>query len=191
LVLCDTAGLRQTADEVEQLGVQRTRTGIDTAELVLAVFDASRPLDEEDRSVLALLAGKQTIPLLNKTDLVPLFDEASLTANFSNQPVVKISAVTGTGKDLLEKRIHEIILGQTTNNTAQNGAIVSHLRHHDALVKARQYLDTALTGLRSGLPLDLVAVDLHAALAHIGEITGHITSEDILDQIFREFCIGK
>lgn len=191
LVLCDTAGLRQTTDEVEQLGVQRTRASIDTAELILAVFDASRPLDDEDHAVLALLSGKQAIPLLNKTDLVPLLDDTSLTSHFSIQPVVKMSAVTGEGKDLLEKRIHEAIFGQASNDSSPNSAIVSHLRHHDTLVKAKQCLDTALAGLRSGLPLDLVAVDLHAALAHIGEITGHITSEDILDHIFREFCIGK
>ncbi|MBI3248096.1 MAG: tRNA uridine-5-carboxymethylaminomethyl(34) synthesis GTPase MnmE [Deltaproteobacteria bacterium] len=191
LVLCDTAGLRQTTDEVEQLGVHRTRAGIDTAELILAVFDGSRYIDEEDQSVLAILSGKNVILLLNKTDLPPLFDETCVVTHFPAQSLVKISAVTGEGKALLEKRIHDIIFGHAADGAPQQSAIVSHLRHRDALLKTKQFLDNALAGLRSGLPLDLVAVDLHAALAHIGEITGHITSEDILDRIFREFCIGK
>jgi tRNA modification GTPase len=193
LIVWDTAGLRHTVDEVERIGVERTRAGVRGAELVLAVFDASQPLDGEDETVFFEVAGKQVIPVLNKVDLPVRVYPEDLAGRLHSGPPVCLSAKFGTGLESLEARIREMVLGATAvhgqDQTA--GVIVSRARHHDALAKAEQSLKQAQASLQKGLPLDLLAVDLRAALDHVGEITGHVTAEDILDQVFREFCIGK
>lgn len=193
LVVWDTAGLRRTTDEVERLGVERARFGLRESELVLAVFDASRPLDEDDETVLCETVDKKMIPVLNKVDLPLVVNLGDLEIRLRENPLVHLSARCGMGLGDLEKRIQQVAFGTDSvyGNEQTGGGIVSRIRHRDALVKAEQLLRQAKTGLRQGLPLDLFAVDLRAALDHIGEITGHVTTEDILDQVFREFCIGK
>jgi tRNA modification GTPase len=137
------------------------------------------------------LAGKQVLPVLNKIDLPQLLTVEDLTKRIPTSPPVLISTKTGEGKQSLEAQLQEIILGAAPSKEARSNAMVSNVRHSVALTKTKQSLKNVLGGLHSFLPLDLVAVDLRTALDHIGEITGHVTSEDILDQIFREFCVGK
>ena len=196
LVVWDTAGLRASRDEVERMGIERTQTGIDQAELVLAVFDASRPFEAEDITVCEYIGGKRVIPILNKIDLPAETTAAELEARLGAGPPVAISAQNGSGLDSLADRITTLVFGSGQNGAAGlaadgRGVVVTRLRHRDALIKAEQYLTTALESLSTGLPFDLVAVDLRAALDQIGEITGQVSSEDILDRIFGEFCIGK
>lgn len=193
LVVWDTAGLRHTTDEVERIGVERARAGLREAELVLAVFDASQPFDESDATVCEEIAGKKVIPVLNKVDLPPAVSSRDLEKHLRTGPVVNLSARQGTGLAELQSRIQQTALGENflRGQEPNRGAVVSRLRQHDALLKARQSLEQARASLQGSLPLDLVAVDLRAALDYIGEITGHVSTEDILDQVFREFCIGK
>lgn len=193
LVIWDTAGLRHSLDEVERIGVERALAGVREAELVLAVFDASRPFDEEDALVCNEVANKKVIPILNKVDLPPVIDPLTLEACLRTGPAVSLSAKNGTGLENLAARIQTAVFATQLpfgqDQTA--GPVVTRARHRDALVKAEHSLQQALGSLQTGLPLDLVAVDLRAALDHIGEITGHVSTEDILDRVFREFCIGK
>lgn len=215
LVVWDTAGLRHTLDEVERIGVERARAGIQQAELVLAVFDASQPFDAEDEAVCRDIQGKTVLPLVNKTDLPLAFAFEEVQKRIDYCSPVFVSAKNKTGFDLIKEQIHSLIFGsgadfsgEPTSVQSDGGAsgasgpsgqsgqdgpsvLVTRVRHRDALIKAEQCLTNARDGLNTGLPLDLVAVDLRAGLDQIGEITGHISSEDILDQIFREFCIGK
>ena len=194
LVLQDTAGLRQTNDEVERIGVERARASIQDADLVLAVFDSSRPFDHEDEMALTNVLEKPHIVVINKTDIPVVFSPGELERFFPSDkdvPIVLFSAKTGQGTEDLVSSIQKMVLKQPSHQTQQSSAIVSKVRHRDELMKTKQCLANALSGFRSNLPVDLVAVDLRSALDHIGEITGHITSEEILDQIFREFCIGK
>jgi tRNA modification GTPase len=192
LAMWDTAGLRDTTDEVERIGVDRARAGIRGAELVIAVFDASRPLDEEDQLVCTELTGKTIIPVLNKSDLPPVITPAGLEACLPHaSPPVLLSAISGAGLETLRERIPQVVFGGESSFPQEQRVIVSRERHHDALNKAEQSLKQVSKGLQARLPLDLVAVDLRAALDHIGTITGHVTTEDILDRVFREFCIGK
>lgn len=193
LVVWDTAGLRYTTDEVERLGVERTRAGLREAELVFAVFDASQPFDENDATVCEEVAGKAVIPILNKVDLPTAVSSEDVEKRLHAGPVVNLSARHGTGLADLQSRIQQVALGENfpCGQESSRGAVVSRLRHRDALGKARQSLEQANASLREGIPLDLVAVDLRAALDYIGEITGHVSTEDLLDQVFREFCIGK
>ncbi|MBI3303857.1 MAG: tRNA uridine-5-carboxymethylaminomethyl(34) synthesis GTPase MnmE [Deltaproteobacteria bacterium] len=194
LVVWDTAGLRSTTtDEVERIGVERARAEVREAELVLAVFDASRPLDAEDELVCAEVAGKKVIPVLNKVDLPFAVNLVNLATRLHSGPLVHLSAKCGIGLEDLEKRIQETALGTGLTYAQEQieGVIVSRARHRDALAKAEQSLRQVSAGLQAGLPLDLVVIDLRAALDHIGEIAGHVSTEDILDRVFREFCIGK
>jgi tRNA modification GTPase len=191
LVLWDTAGLRQASDEVERIGVERARLGVQEADLVLAVFDASHPFDQEDEVVLTTILKKQYILIINKTDLPVLFSFPALEKFPAYKFPVFLSAKTGQGKTELASRIQETVLDTTPQQEQLNNAIVSKVRHRDELIKTEQHLKNVLLGLRADLPVELLAVDLRVALDHIGEITGHVTSEEILDQIFREFCIGK
>ena len=193
LVVWDTAGLRNTTDEVERIGVERARAGVREAELVLAVFDASLPLDEEDEAVCNEVADKKVIPVLNKVDLPLAVSPADLETRLHCSAAVCLSAKYGTGLEDLGVRIQEIALGTglVHGEEQTGGVLVSRVRHRDALAKAERSLQQTCASLQEGLPLDLVAVDLRAALDHIGEITGHVSTEDILDRVFREFCIGK
>ncbi len=193
LVVWDTAGLRHTTDEVERIGVERAKSGLKEAELVLAVFDASRPLDDEDEIVCTAIATKRVIPVLNKIDLPVVVSPADLEDRLQAGSLVRLSAKSGIGMENLVERIQQAVLGTESacRQEQTGGVIVSRVRHRDSLAKARQSLGQASTGLKEGLPFDLVSVDLRVALDHIGEITGHVSTEDILDRVFREFCIGK
>lgn len=193
LVVWDTAGLRNTTDEVERIGVERTRAGVKEADLVLAIFDASRPLDAEDEAVCAEVTGKTVIPILNKVDLPVAVTPGDLEKRLQAGPPIHLSAKCGVGLDDLREGIQAAVWGKgrAQGQEQTSGVLVSRARHRDALAKAEQSLEQARAGVQAGLPLDLVAVDLRAALDHIGEITGHVSTEDILDRVFREFCIGK
>ncbi len=193
LLVWDTAGIRNTTDEVERIGVERALEGLQAAEIVLALFDASRPLDYEDELVCSLVKEKAVIPMLNKVDLAVVVQPQEIAQHLNGTIPVHFSTKTALGMTELGERIEQIAFGTNTphENTTSSGAVVTQTRHRDALLKAENGLRQAHAHLQSGVPLDLVAVDLRAALDHIGEITGHVSSEDILDRIFRDFCIGK
>jgi len=160
---------------------------MNSAQLVIAVFEASRPLDEDDREVLSGLYGRKGAILLNKVDLPQVVHREDLDRLGIGMPVIPFSVKREWGVAELKTAIQAAALGES----GESGAIVSRLRHRDALVKAGESLHRSHQSLCDGMPLDLIAVDLRAALDHIGEITGHVTTEDILDRIFSEFCIGK
>jgi tRNA modification GTPase len=194
LVIWDTAGLRETSDAIERIGVERTKAGIHTAELVFAVFDASQPLDAEDEAVFLAVQQKRTIPILNKVDLPLIVSPDDLQRRLNTMPPILLSTKTGEGvKELGENVRRALFVGEQTlaEREGPQRATVTRARHYDALVKAELSLRQARQNLHEGIPLDLIAVDLRAALDHIGEITGHVNTEDILDRVFRDFCIGK
>ncbi len=177
--LVDTAGLRETEDAVEQLGIERSRRAYDDALIVLHVEEANVPIDETD---LHNPDGKKHLLVINKTDLtndVPPVDYGV--------PTVVISALQGTGIEKLKKLLTDAVGVEHTDN----GVLLSNARHCEALSKVRQALNNASQGLDSGVPADLVAVDLRDALYHLGTITGEVTSTDILGNIFSRFCVGK
>lgn len=192
LVIWDTAGLRKTTDEVERIGVERARATIRQAQLVIAVFDASRPFDEEDRGVCESVTGKIILPILNKVDLPDKISADEIEAYLGAEQPVHLSITNQTGFDEITERISDLVLGTARTSLKDGqGAVVTRIRHRDALIKAEHCLNSALGSMGAAVPLDLIAVDLRAGLDHIGEITGHISNEEILDRIFREFCIGK
>jgi tRNA modification GTPase len=194
LLMWDTAGIRHTTDEVERIGVERALEGLRSAEIVIAMFDASRPLEPEDELVFLLVKEKPVIPILNKIDLPILIEPQEIAHQLNGNLPIPFSAKSAVGMSELEKRVEKIAFGDTVSHndpSFSSGLVVTQTRHRDALLKSERTLRQAQENLQNSLSLDLVAVDLRATLDHIGEITGHVSSEDILDRIFRDFCIGK
>ncbi len=185
--LIDTAGIRQTDDTVEKIGVERCVKYIEGADVVIVLLDASRPLDDEDISVLKLSEGKKRIVILNKSDLEQVIEKSDYEKYINDDIVINASMVDGNG---LEK-IKETIIGICENKGTAKSVMLSNVRHIAAVTRATQALKNAQNTLSCGMPMDLCAIDVSSALEELGQITGISISEDIVDKIFKEFCVGK
>ena len=188
LKLSDTAGLRDTDDLVESIGIERARSEISNCELVFAVFDACGEISSEDKAFYRELAseGKIVIALINKTDL--LEERKSPDADIFTECVF-VSAKSGEGFDELSKIVGELYIdGKISLN---NDAVVMDQRQYSALLLAKSSLDRAISALEDALPLDLCAVDIENAMTDLGEIDGREVGEDIVANIFSRFCVGK
>lgn len=187
--LIDTAGLRETADALESIGVARSKKAIEAADLVLMVIDLQAGIQEEDRRILDAVKDKHVIVTGNKRDLVG--DNYEGLATFAGDyPYVAISALTGAGLNELAQKVRELVLGGRAPRR-EDEPLITRVRHRDALEKCQEHLQSAIEAWEKGLPEDLIAVDLWAAVNYLGEITGATAREDILDRIFSDFCIGK
>lgn len=194
VVLVDTAGITETDDLVEQIGVERSRSALAEADLALLVLDSSQGIRPEDRAMIDLTSNKPTILVWNKSDLIsdPPPHQEPLAPHIQEQ--VAISALTGQGIDSLTEAVAKILLGgriTTPFDPAKTSRAVSNVRHRDALARAAQHLAHVLTGYRQHDPTDLLTVDLTAALNALGEVTGETVGDDLLATIFSKFCIGK
>ena len=190
LLLCDTAGLRETDDKVESIGIERSRAAIESAELILAVFDASSPFNEEDEALIRELSGKQSvIAILNKCDIAgaDLAKAKEITHELKNR--VCISAKTGEGYEELVKMVEEIFeLGEID---FRSDAVVTNARQHSAIIRAISHLKNAEEALDMGLTVDLCGTDMECAMSSLAEIDGREVTEDIVSNIFSHFCVGK
>ncbi|MBO5929997.1 MAG: tRNA uridine-5-carboxymethylaminomethyl(34) synthesis GTPase MnmE [Clostridia bacterium] len=181
----DTAGIHETEDKIESLGIDKSKEYINKATLVLFVVDASSPLSCEDKAIFASIKDKNVIILLNKSDLgVTSFENI-----FENTDQCTISALTGDGLDALSAMIEEKFrLGEIA---AENRAIITNIRHKEALTNANASILRAIDALKSDVPYDLLSIDVLDCAAHLGEITGKTVSEEVVDKIFARFCLGK
>jgi len=184
--LIDTAGLRETQDIVEQEGIKRTRAAQDEADLLLVVVDGSVTLTSEDRELLSAVGDRKHMVLLNKADLT---DTVERDTALVGHPVYLISAKTGLGVETVKSALRaQLVSG---GFEAAEGVTVTNIRHRDALRRADESLGQALESVQCGMAGELISLDLRAAADALGEITGAITTDEILGRIFSEFCIGK
>lgn len=189
LKIVDTAGIRDTVDVVEKIGVERARQIMSRADLILLLLDSSQPLSDEDREILDMLADKQAVVLVNKSDLPPCLPLDEVMAIVQKKKLLKISVAEGTGLSELEQIIVDMVYsGQVSQN---EGTFVNNVRHANLLQQARNHLEEVLETIESGMPSDCIVIDLRAAWETLGEITGDTVGEDIVAQIFSQFCIGK
>lgn len=190
LKLVDTAGIRETGEKVERLGVERTKEMIGRADLVLLVLDSTAGITGGDREIAGLVKDKETIVLINKIDLksdgIGIEEAQGLACG---RPVLRISAVEGYGLDALEEKIVDMALGGRVSPSDE--IMVTNVRHKRALEKSREYLLEARAAIRGNVPVDIVSIDVKAAWEALGEITGSTITEEIVDRIFADFCVGK
>lgn len=186
LRLADTAGLRNTEDLVESIGVARTRERLAAAGLILAVFDASAPLEEEDRELLAQIAGRPAVAVVNKTDLDVKLDLEAVTA--AGAPVVQIAAGAGQGLHELETAVEKVVGVSSLDPAA---GILASERQRDCAAAAAASLTEALDALELGTTLDAVGVCLDDALTALLSLTGERVTNAVTDEVFKRFCVGK
>jgi len=188
LVLVDTAGIRKTDDIVENIGVEKSKQFIEKADLVLLVLDASKELETEDIEVITKIKenNKKVIVLLNKIDLNKKINLAG--HNLGN--IVEISAKDNIGIEDMQEKIYSYIVEENVENSSEK-LIITNIRHKTALEKTKDAIRNIFETIDMGLPMDLISVDLKEALDSLSEITGEISSEDILDHVFGNFCVGK
>ena len=188
LVLTDTAGIRKTDDIVENIGVEKSKQLIEKADLILLVLDASEKLEKEDMEVIEKIKenNKKTIVLLNKIDLERKLDLSS----YNLENIVEISAKDNIGIEEMEDKIYSYIVEEDVENTSEK-LIITNIRHKTAHEKTKEDVKNIFETIDTGMPMDLISVDLKEALDSLSEITGEISSEDILEHIFGNFCVGK
>ena len=189
LLLMDTAGLRETDNKVEQIGIERARASMEKADLILAVIDGSSPLDEEDKEILHSLVGKKAIVILNKYDLTPEVKAEDIWEIAGHVPVVSLSARYGSGMDELREELRKITEKQDTD--AGRVLFLTNLRHVELVRKALDNVIRARASVREGLQADFIVIDLTEAWKTMGEITGDTMDDELIHSIFSRFCVGK
>lgn len=190
LKLVDTAGIHETEDKVEKIGVDRSRKALSKADLVILVLDSSVPLRDEDRELLRETNHMQRIVVLNKSDLEVKINLNELREYVDDKEIIKSSAVSPLGTKDLEDRIAAMFFAGSIENTSNN-IMVTNARHIGLLKQAETALDAVLEGIETGMPVDLVQIDMTRAWDLLGEITGDSYQDELLDQLFSQFCLGK
>ena len=188
LRLTDTAGIRDTDNPIEKIGVEKSRSLADEADLVLLMLDGSRPLDDKDRELINLSENKNRIVIINKSDLVQCIDISEITTLTGSDPIA-VSVKQDSGLELIYERIRSMFLGGSI--AADDEVLISSERNKNSLYKAKQFLYNVIETVDNRMPEDLISIDLTQAYEALGEITGETLDEDIIDKIFSEFCLGK
>lgn len=188
LKLIDTAGIRTTQNEIEKIGIEKSKKMAKEADLVIYIIDASKDLNEDDEKILNIVIPKKTIIILNKLDLVPKIDEKTeIIKNFEN--VIKISALKKEGIEDLYNKITELFNLDVIN--IDNEIVITNERHKKIIKDAIINLNKSKEALKNNMPIDIIAIGLKDVLTNLGEITGEEASEEIINEIFSRFCLGK
>lgn len=186
--IVDTAGIRETKDLVEKIGVEKTKEYIDRADLIIFMIDASRTLEDEDEEIIDIIRDKKAIVVINKLDLPNVIDIDEIKKKLSDNTIVMASVNKEKGIDIIKDEIVEMVYsGKATGRDI----CITNVRHIDILIKTNENLESGINTLNSGYPLDMASIEFRNAYLKLGEITGDTTQDDIIDRIFKDFCIGK
>lgn len=189
LRLIDTAGIRETDDEVERIGVTRSKKAIDEAELVLLVFDQSQELTDADFEMMRLTENKERLVLLNKMDLPQKLNVDTLLEKVDPKSIISLSITENTGLEEIEKAITDLFFAGKTGE--KDATYISNIRHISLLENAVDALEEVVNGIELGMPVDLVQIDLTRAWDALGEVTGEAVQDELITQLFSQFCLGK
>lgn len=189
LRLLDTAGIRETSDKVEQIGVERSHSALNEADLILLVLNHHEPLHDDERKLLKQLKDRSTIIVVNKIDLPGLLEIDEVEQDYAKDRIVYLSAREGSGIEYLEKAV----TGLFFSGEVESGDLtyVSNARHISLLHQTKQSLDDAISATYEGVPIDLIQIDIAASWESLGQILGDAAGDSLLDQIFTQFCLGK
>ncbi|WP_353458451.1 tRNA uridine-5-carboxymethylaminomethyl(34) synthesis GTPase MnmE [Staphylococcus coagulans] len=189
LRLVDTAGIRETEDIVERIGVERSRKALSEADLILFVLNNNEPFTEEDRKLYEVVKTSDAIVIINKTDLTPRLDRDEVKAMVGSMPVIETSMLEQQGIDELEIQIRDLFFGGEVQS--QDMTYVSNSRHISLLKQAKKTIQDAIDAAEMGIPMDMIQIDLTRTWELLGEIIGESASEELIDQLFSQFCLGK
>lgn len=189
LRLVDTAGIRDTEDIVEKIGVERSRKALSEADLILFVLNNNEPLTEDDQTLYEVVKNEDVIVIINKTDLEPRLDIDEVKEMIGDMPLIQTSMLKQEGIDELEIQIRDLFFGGEVQN--QDMTYVSNSRHISLLKQARHSIQDAIDAAESGVPMDMVQIDLTRTWEILGEIIGESASDELIDQLFSQFCLGK
>ncbi|SUP43946.1 tRNA uridine-5-carboxymethylaminomethyl(34) synthesis GTPase MnmE [Veillonella criceti] len=187
--LIDTAGIRETEDIVEKIGVDRAKEYLESAQIVVCVIDASKPLTPEEEAILHSTSGKNTIVFLNKADKGAVVTDSMIAQYGTFTVVATISAANGEGMDILAEAVKQLVYGGTVQN--ESTALLSNVRHITLMEQAKSQLQTSLETIEAGMPVDFVVTDMREAWERLGDITGDSLRESMVDELFSRFCLGK
>lgn len=189
LKLIDTAGIRDAKDEVEKIGIKKSKEIANDADLVIAIFDSSKELTVEDEEILNIIKNKKSIILLNKADLNSVLTENDAKFKDITENVIKISALNGVGLEKLYNLISKMFSLEEIN--VDNDVIVTNLRHKNLISKAIENVKKAKNTVQENMPIDIIAIFIKDILEDLGNITGEVVTDDIINEIFSKFCLGK
>ena len=189
LNVIDTAGIRETEDLIEKIGVDKALEYAETADLIIYVVDASRNLDENDEKIIDMIRNKKAVVLLNKTDVDTVISEEDMREKIEDLPIISISAKKETGIKDLENKVKEMFLkGDISFN---NQVYISNVRQKNALLEALESMKKVIRSIEDNMPEDFYSIDLMDAYESLGSITGNSVGEDLINEIFSKFCMGK
>ena len=189
LKLIDTAGIREAKDEVEKIGITKSKEIAKDADLIIAIFDSSKDLTDEDKEILDIIKNKTAIVVLNKMDLLNKIDENMAEIKNVSKYIVKMSTLEQKGIDDLYKSIGNLFSMEEIS--LDNTIVITNIRHKNLISKALNSCREAKKSMELGMPLDIIAIFLKEILENLGEITGETVTDDIIDEIFSKFCFGK
>lgn len=187
--LIDTAGIRNTDNEIEKIGVERAKDLASKADLIIAIFDISSKLTEEDEKIIDIIKNRNSIIILNKVDIIKNNVEIEKRLSKIEKPIIKISAKNNEGIDLLYVQIEKMF--NLANIDVNDEIVITNERHKGQIVKARKEIEEGIKAMKNNLPIDICSIHIKQALEELGEITGKNVSEDIINEIFKNFCLGK
>ena len=189
LKLIDTAGIRKSEDSVEKIGIEKSIEQAKEADLIIAIFDCSKELDNEDLEILKLIENKKSIILLNKSDLKNILDENNILFKNKSKNILKISALNKTGIDELYNKITEMF--QLNEINLDSEVLITNVRHKNIISRAIENVKLSNKAILDNMPIDIIAIYIKQILDDLGEITGEVVTEEIINEIFSKFCLGK
>lgn len=189
LKLIDTAGIRNSSNEIEQIGIQKSKKLADSADLIIAIFDITKNLTEDDEELLEIIKNKECIILLNKIDVLSENTELEKCLKSINKNILKISAMEDIGIQQLFDKIVEIY--SFNNDSLSNDVLISNERHKNLIQKARIEIDEAINAAENDMYIDIISIYITNAMNYLAEITGNNVTDDVINEIFKKFCLGK
>ena len=189
LNLIDTAGIRNAKDEVERIGIEKSKKLAEDADLIIAILDSSKELSKEDIEILDIAKNKKSIIILNKVDLEQKIKPENPKLEIFNKNIINLSAKNKIGLESLFEKITTMFNLDEIN--IDNDVVITNERHKNLISKAIENLDKAEKILKDGMPVDIIAISLKDVLSNLGAITGEEAGEEIIDEIFARFCLGK
>ena len=189
LKLIDTAGIRNSSNEIEQIGIQKSKKLADSADLIIAIFDITKNLTEDDEELLEIIKDKECIILLNKIDVLSENIELEKCLKSINKNILKISAMEDIGIQQLFDKIVEIY--SFNNDSLSNDVLISNERHKNLIKKARIEIDEAINAAENDMYIDIISIYITNAMNYLAEITGNNVTDDVINEIFKKFCLGK